>query len=344
MRITDRRLWRAPLALPATRARGMTLVELLVVIAIIGILISLMLPAVQAARETARRMSCGNNMRQIGIAMQNHHAAKDKLPPGSVAKEYREVPNTPWTFYRWSALAQLTPYLEQSNAYNTLDLSKPLYTVTFSVTPENAYGASLIVPLFLCPSDRGERVHSQFGPTNYATCAGSGGGGGTPLKTDGIFYVNSETRITDIKDGSSNTVALSESLLGVSGSAARDPQSAYRFTFAAPLTVAACDRPLSWNYADPRGFSWVNGEYRNTLYNHFLAPNSPVTDCIGVRMGGGPDVIYTPFGWRGARSNHPGGVNTLRADGSLGFTSNTIDMTAWQAHATRNGSEVISSE
>lgn len=319
---------------------GFTMVELLVVIAVIGALVGLLLPAVQAAREAARNMQCSNNMRQIGIAMHNHHAAMNKLPPGAVAKEYRDVPATPWTFYRWSALAQLTPYLEQSNAYNTLELSKPLYSVTFSVTPENARGAKLMVPLFLCPSDRGERVHPEFGPTNYATCTGSGSGGGTPLQTDGVFYVNSETRITDIQDGSSHTVVMSESVLGVTGPTVRDPETAYRFTFATPLSEMACNAAVSWNYADPRGFSWVNGEYRNTLYNHHRVPNSPVADCIGVKLGGGADTIYTPFGWRSARSRHPGGVNVLRADGSLSFLTESIDLEVWQALATRNGREI----
>jgi len=150
----------------------------------------------------------------------------------------RNLRYAPWTFYRWSALAQLTPYLEQSNAYNSLDLAKPLYSVTFAVTPENVRGAGLLVPLFLCPSDRSERIHQSFGPTNYAVCTGTGIDGGTPNKTDGVFYVNSRTRITDITDGSSNTIALSESLLGDSGDAFRDPETAYRFTFGAPLSSA----------------------------------------------------------------------------------------------------------
>ncbi len=319
----------------------MTLIELLVVIAIIGILVGLLLPAVQASREAARRMSCGNNMRQLGIAMHNHHAALQRLPSGAVAKEYPDVPSTPWTFYRWSALAQLTPYLEQSNAYNTLDLSKPLYSVTFSVTPENLFGAGLLVPLFLCPSDRGEPVHQLFGPTNYAVCTGSGGGGGTPLRTDGVFYVNSRMRITDIQDGSSNTMALSESLLGDSGPDARDPQTAYRFTFRAPLSPRGCDGASAWNYADPRGFSWVNGEYRNGLYNHHFPPNTDEADCIGVRLGGGPDTIYTPFGWKAARSRHSGGVNALRADGSTDFVSDSIDQALWRALSTSSNAEVL---
>lgn len=320
--------------------RGFTLVELLVVIAIIGVLVGLLLPAVQAAREAARRISCANNMRQVALAMHNHESALGFLPPGSVAKEYPAVPNTPWTFYRWSALAMLSPYLENTAAYNLLDLEKPLYGIDLRITPENAAGVNVVVPTFLCPSDKGERVHAQFGPTNYMFCTGTGREGGAPLQTDGTFYVNSKTRFSEIRDGTSHTIALSESLLGVAGNQNRDPRTGYRFSFLAPLSEASCNAAPVWNYTDPRGFSWANGEFRNALYNHYFAPNSEVADCIGVRIGGGPQVTFTPFGWKAARSNHPGGVQVTRADGSTSFIQSSISLETWRALATRRGNEV----
>jgi|694.fasta_scaffold00198_48 prepilin-type N-terminal cleavage/methylation domain-containing protein len=323
-------------------ARGaFTLVELLVVIAIIGLLIGLLLPAVQAAREAARRMSCSNNMRQIGIAVHNHHSTLNLLPPGSVSKQNPNNVSAPWTFYRWSALAMLTPYMENSNVLNALDLTKPLYNASFGVTPENREGVRLIVPAFLCPSDAARRLHENFGPTNYAFSTGTGVKGGTPEDTDGTFYVNSKIRFADILDGTSHTLILSESVLGDSGNQSTPPIVGYRFVFFAPLSDGACNSAIAWNYTEPRGFSWANGEYRNGLFNHYYPPNSNSHDCMGVTLGGGFPKIYTPFGWKTARSRHVAGVNGLRADGSVSLLSNTIDLEVWRSLGTRAGGETL---
>lgn len=323
-----------------SRQRGFTLVELLVVIAIIAGLVGLLLPAVQAAREAARRMSCSNNLRQVGLAMHNHHATLNYLPPGSVSKENPVVPSTPWTFYRWSALAMLSPYLENTAAYNLLDLDLPLYNSSFGITPENREGVAVFVPTFVCPSDSAQRLSPNFGPANYQFNAGTGLSGGSPWETDGLFFVNSKIRFADIVDGTSNTIAISESILGVAGMQNTDPRTAYRFSFFAPLTEAACEGSVLWNYTDPRGFSWANGEYRNSLYNHRLMPNSETPDCIGVYFGGGFQRIYTPFGWKAARSRHSGGVNVMRADGSATFVSDSVDPSVWRAVSTRSGGEI----
>lgn len=321
--------------------RGFSLVELLVVIAIIGVLVALLIPAIQASRGAAARNSCANNLRQLGIAAHNHQSALGYFPNGSVAKEFTPEPWTPWTFYRWSALASLTPYLENTAAYNALDLTVPLYGGTsFAVRPENVAAVTIVVPEFLCPSDIQRPVSEDFAPTNYAVCAGSGAGGGTPRDTDGVFFFNSETTPAQITDGLSKTALASESLLGQPQSGSpHDPQVEYKFAFSAPLTDAGCNATAQWNVSDPRGFAWVNGEFRCGLYNHRETPNSTVPDCMGVPLGGSLQTRYTPYGWRAARSNHNGGVNVLLADGSLRFVGDDVEASTWKDLATIAGGE-----
>jgi prepilin-type processing-associated H-X9-DG protein len=181
-----------------------------------------------------------------------------------------------------------------------------------------------------------------FGPLNYAACAGSGMGGGTPANTDGVFFVNSKLRLGQVTDGTSKTSMFSEGLLGVpSPGPTHDVHYEYKFVIKAPLTDTLCAGATQWNVTDPRGFAWVDGEYRCGLYNHYYPPNYSLPDCIGVvSSGGAPNIAYTPFGWRTARSNHPGGVNMAFVDGSVRFVTDDVDSTVWVAAATRAGNEV----
>lgn len=331
----------SPLSPSIARARGFSLVELLVVIAIIGILIGLLLPTLQAARESSRRMACASNLRQIGLATQNYQGTMGRFPPGSISHAYADDANNPWTFYRWSALVSISPYIENSVAFNAMDLSVPLYGSSFQIMPANAGIVKQMVPIFLCPSDQRQRVNANFGPTNYAACAGSGAGGGTPNDTDGIFYINSQTTQGNIVDGTSSTALFSESTLGVPGTTSHDVQKEYKTILFAPLSDALCSGANVWNLSDPRGFAWVNGEYRCALYNHYYTPNSTTPDCIGEPAGGSVQTRYTPYGWRAARSMHPGGVNVVMADGAVRFTTNEIDPVTWKAMSTIRGGEPI---
>jgi len=333
-----------------SRRRGVTLVELLVVVAILAAVMGLLLPAVQSARESGRRSSCSNNLRQIAIAAANHESARGRFPVGAESRQWDERPDFPHQFFRWSVLAHLAPYYEQEQVLQSLDLSVPLYTglTPDSIAPQNRPIVALVLPLFLCPSDVSTRVADLFGPTNYAGCTGSGVGGGTPFEVDGVFGINSRTRPQDVLDGLSKTALFSESLLGAGPRATRspaglDPDTGYGFVFATPLSDAACSRPFYYNFTDLRGFSWANGEYRTTLYNHARPPNSREYDCLAALMTS-VDLarMYAGFGWRAARSRHRGGAMVGMADGSTRFVGDAIDAAVWRAAATRAGGETES--
>lgn len=332
-----------------TCTSGFTLVELLVVVAIIGALVSLLLPAVQSARETSRRTSCINRMRQLGLAMQNHVASRGEFPAGAVAKENPTIPTTPHTLYRWSALAAVAPYLENGAAYDALDLDVPLYNgLSGAVTPQNVEPVKQVIAEFLCPSDQGRPVSPQFGPTNYTVCAGVGIGDpnlpfddGSPIDTGGLFGVNSSTRPGQVTDGLSKTVLASESTLGQPvADGPHDPRYEYKFVLF-PLTDAKCAGPASWNVNDPRGFAWVSGEFRCSLHNHYYTPNAPEPDCLTATIGGPIETIFSAFGWRAARSQHPGGVNVAIADGSARFVGEDVEPAAWRAGATIAGGDSL---
>jgi prepilin-type N-terminal cleavage/methylation domain-containing protein len=321
-----------------------SLVELLVVIAIIGVLVALLIPAIQASRAAAARTWCANNLRQVGIAAQNHVSARGHFPNGAVAKEFAAQKFTPWTFYRWSGLAQLLPYMENSAAYSAIDLSVPLYGADLSVRPESAQAVKIFIGEFLCPSDISRPVSPNFGPTNYALNAGSGVGGGNPRDTDGICYVNSQVTPAKITDGLSKTALASESVLGQPRDGDyHDPQYEYKFAFGWPLNDSACASAIQWNTSEARGFSWANGEFRCGLYNHYYGPNSAKPDCMGVQLGGGVQQTFTPYGWRTSRSSHSSGANLIFADGSLQFISDAIELDVWRAIATIAGGETVAS-
>lgn len=326
--------------------RGFTLVELLVVIGVIAILVALLLPAVQSAREASRRASCLNNLKQIGLAVQNFENSYRHLPTGAVSKAYSAVPQTPHNYFRWSAFAHILPFMEQAAVAGTLNMDVPLFSVSFQVSEENRAIVAQELPGLLCPSDTWNRLGTGFGPTNYAAATGSGAGGGTPFDTDGVFYINSKVRLAEITDGLSHTVAFSESILGhdiATGTprSAANPDFVYGFARAVPLTEASCNGTALWNFTNPRGFSWANGEYRSALYNHYWPPNSSEFDCVSALITGPLDRIHSAHGWRTARSMHPGGVNILMVDGSAHFVNDHISTTVWRGISTRSGKEIL---
>jgi prepilin-type N-terminal cleavage/methylation domain-containing protein/prepilin-type processing-associated H-X9-DG protein len=338
-----------------------TLVELLVVIAIIGILVGLLLPAVQAAREAARRMQCTNNIRQLGLAAHNHESASKVLPP---AYRGQQIGGAPGYFDLWGTLALLTPYLEQTAVYNSIDLSKTMYQLTSPYGIQAPLACQTKVPTFLCPSDRMESVCSNayaipgdLTSTNYAFCLGTGttrgrtGWLGSPWDADGVFFAQSKVRLTDIKDGTSNTIGASERILGAGGEsttlssrAELKPQTMF-VNPNAETNDANCGSSLRINYSQRRMYTWVAGEPRCTSYNHYYAPNDKVNpDCVSNYTGSDPVARSSGHGLSTARSWHTGGVNAWYCDGSVRFISDSIDLPIWRALATRSGGEVTSND
>jgi len=338
---------------------GFTLIELLVVIAIIAVLIALLLPAVQQAREAARRTQCKSNLKQLGIALHNYHDVHNTFPPNlipgglPIAGGY-----IGYTAGNWGVLAYLTPFLEQTAVYGLLNLNVPTYRPpSYGIEDaNNRKAASTLVPLYLCPSDMGKKVSTSYGvtdgigPANYCANMGSGidpsgTSHGSPYYANGVFFADSQIRFGEITDGSSNTAAMTESLLGegaeVSGSST-PPGSEKKYyknlTLGSPITDAGCAAATTYNQSDPRQFSWYSGEIRCASYNHYYGPNSKNYDCIA---NGPAEIGYIASGWKAARSQHTGGVNLLLCDGSGRFVSDRVNMDVWRNLATRSGGEII---
>src|SRR5689334_11093541 len=196
------------------RRSGFTLIELLVVIAIIAVLIALLLPAVQAAREAARRIQCTNNLKQIGLALHNYHASWNGFPVGFLYAYRGVLPNSSPSQYRWSALAQMSPYLEQAVLFNALNFDFPLAhmpttsgALFWPYFPANTTAMATRVSLFLCPSDGAPPPAEGSGPTNYAFCSGTGVNGGDATNADGAFILGPSESVANITDGTSQTAA-----------------------------------------------------------------------------------------------------------------------------------------
>jgi prepilin-type processing-associated H-X9-DG protein len=192
--------------------------------------------------------------------------------------------------------------------------------------------------LFLCPSDGAPAPATDSGPCSYAFCAGDGSNGGDATNANGAFILGPPQSVASLTDGTSQTAAASELLLGIAGLYTQTSPTpvpspwtrAAAHVAVAPLSESACDAAGA-GWLLNKGAAWWDGNYLNTLYNHYRTPNDPRLDC----------VVYHNPGWKAARSLHPGGVNVLFCDGHVVFVKDSVDPAAWRAAATRAGGEVF---
>jgi prepilin-type N-terminal cleavage/methylation domain-containing protein/prepilin-type processing-associated H-X9-DG protein len=350
--------------------RGFTLIELLVVIAIIAVLIALLLPAVQSAREAARRSQCVNNLKQIGLAMHSYQSATNTFPMGSSRAPQASNPaNMAW-WGDWSAHSMLLPYLEQ----------QPLYSASnFMVTamghePAGAMNSTVVntrLAGFLCPSDG--NAGRNYTNSYYAS-AGTTTHREHHVDFTGVFARNVCYGVRDITDGSSNTIAFSEGLIAnstggrtrahsvvdVQGPTAADNIRIQSDVYTlvpmggappGPVVTAALEACVSKlrdpgnsaNVKNNKGERWAWGETGMTMFHTIVPPNSTqyaFGSCRNDCGGCSPDAsVFT-----NAQSNHSGGVNILMADGSVRFAKDSIAWGTWWALGTRANGEVIGAD
>jgi prepilin-type N-terminal cleavage/methylation domain-containing protein len=331
----------------AHRRGAFTLIELLVVIAVIAMLAVLLIPAVQWSRSAARLARCRGNLRQLGIALNAYQAAAGVFPFGVGADGDGAIATyTSASNRRYSMHSQLLPYVDLAVLFNALNFAVPPFFPDANGVPESEDGpganftvAEVWVDVFVCPSDFNRMPSWPWGQVNYRSCTGSTW---SARVSDGMFGQSTRIGPADVRDGLSNTAAMSERLRGHDDYQNVDVKSD-QFRLAAPWTEAAFTEwcatlsdaeaiALPKHYSSATaGLTWLEGNMSWTRYNHVLTPGHKT--CVnGVTWNG---VIMT------AGSRHDGGVGLLLGDGSVRFVKETVSPPIWRALGTIAGGETV---
>lgn len=316
--------------------RAFTLIELLVVIAIIGVLIALLLPAVQSARQAAWRVQCINNLKQIGIGLHNYHDVHSAFPPGFLSEDdEHHVHHSSLTRFQdahnhvghpgWAWASCFLPQIEQGPLFNAINFSVPVDY------PDNDTANLARVSTFLCPADSAppqvpvrdetnSRTMDLVATGNYVGVYGTGEIGDEPDHGNGLFFQNSRVALRDIRDGTSQTIAVGE----------RSSNLSY----------------VTWTARTPGGWLFKTSSFEGGDDRFIADPEPAYTMVLGpVGIEDPPRTPNNPLAhpedyW----SRHPGGVNFLFADGSVRFVKDSITQQVFLSLATRRGGEVISDD
>jgi prepilin-type N-terminal cleavage/methylation domain-containing protein/prepilin-type processing-associated H-X9-DG protein len=327
--------------------RGFTLIELLVVIAIIGVLIALLLPAVQAAREAARRAQCINNLKQIGVALHNYHDVNGSFPIGIIWYQQPTDPLACAIPKGRSLFSAILPQMELQTVYNAINLTfadgSSSSAPEYGVVPGLVQSTALLTRInsYVCPSESGEQRPYQIptqssNPYSWSSYAGVGGtynciswwyGCPNPIEPNGMFAYGFNYKMSDITDGSSNTL-----FVGETSRFRNDPDQVFNTWtycqwYGSGLLGGTASRPMGYALCYPR----INA---NPVAD--IGSSGPWTDY--------QNPIYWNMGQWGFRSMHPGGANFLFGDGSVKFLKQSINPITYQGLSTRNMGEVIGAD